>query len=612
MAYPVVKVEIAFTQGPYVAAPTWTDVTSYVRDISIRRGRSDDFQDFDAGTATLTLDNRTRIFDPSNTAGTYYGNLVPRRQIKITATNSAIVYPVYRGYITGWPMSITDAGFDATVTLECYDALGLLANEEMPDDLADTYIRSLSPRHYWPLNDPIDPEDFATDQLKDYGSSPQPLQPLATFRTCNGPAQAQALPNTCLQVSEATTSLGWGYYGAIQAATDFSVVGWYSTNPQDATSFFCNAVAGTTLDIGYFTSTSKFVINTIGKTSYTYYDSPLEIDTNVPHHFAVNVNAGGTIDSVYIDGQALALTITSSGLFAYSVAERYLTRSGQKQQHAVYFRKLTSTEIKTIYRLGRGFITEGTVARFNRLIGYTPFPSSMTSTPSATYAATVAEISDGGPPITSELQLLSDSEGGAIYVSKDGTVTFLGRSYYVEGNSLGIQATFGRLGIGIGTNLDYRLTAENMRNALTMGFSGNGSIEVTDATSIAAYGTAGGSWPTQLSAQSDAETLGNHLISYTKIPQFVVSPYEVNVEASTASWATVLGLELLEKVLLYIPQQVGADTPVVQLIQSIEHQITPSQWKTTINGSSTFSSQGLYIYDNLYFTYNQAGVIYDD
>ena len=27
MAYPVPKVEIAFNDGPYVASPTWTDVT---------------------------------------------------------------------------------------------------------------------------------------------------------------------------------------------------------------------------------------------------------------------------------------------------------------------------------------------------------------------------------------------------------------------------------------------------------------------------------------------------------------------------------------------------------------------------------------------------------
>jgi len=460
----------------------------------------------------------------------------------------------------------------------------------MPDDISSTYILSLSPRHYWPMDDPIDPEDFLTDTLKDLGSSPQPLLPLATFRTANGPGQAPALPNTSLQVSEATTSLGWGYIGEIQPATDFSVVGWYSTNPQDSTSFFVSAVGGTTLDFGYFTATSKFVVNTIGKTSYTYYESVLQIDTSVPHHFAVNVNAGGTIDSAYIDGQALSLTITSSGLFNYSQPEWYYTRSGQRQQSAVWFRKLTSAEIKTIYRLGRGLLTEGTVARFNRLIAYTSFPSALTSTPSTSYSATLAEISTGGPPVTDELQTISNSEGGNLFVSRNGTLTLTSRMAIFEGTSLTSQASFGGAGISIGTELAYRLDAKNLRNTLAVGYSGDGSVEVSDATSITAYGTAGGSWGTQLSSIDDAKALGELLTGFSATPAVVIDPIQVNVAASDASWTTVLGLELLNRITLSVVQQVGATITMSQILQSIEHTITPDRWITTINGSVRFTN----------------------
>jgi hypothetical protein len=43
MPFPVAKVEIAFDHGPYVVSPTWTDVTSYVREMTTDRGRSDDW-----------------------------------------------------------------------------------------------------------------------------------------------------------------------------------------------------------------------------------------------------------------------------------------------------------------------------------------------------------------------------------------------------------------------------------------------------------------------------------------------------------------------------------------------------------------------------------------
>jgi hypothetical protein len=590
VGFPTTQIYIAFNDGPYVASPTWTEVTTYARQINIQRGRKDEQSDFESGNATVVLDNRSRIFDPFYTSGTYYGKLLPRRQIKIEATISSVVYPVFRGFIEGWPVSITDAGYDTTVTVQCFDALGLLADEEMPDDISSTYILSLSPRHYWPLDDPVDPEDFATDELRDLGSSPQPLKPLATFRTANGPGQAPALPNTSLQVSEGTTSLGWGYVGQEQAATDFSVVGWYSTNPQDSTSFFAAVYAGTSMDFGYFTATSTFRVTTLGETAYTYYNSILEIDTNVPHHYAVNVNSNGTIDSAYIDGQALTLVVDTSGLFNYKRPEWFYTRSGQRQQAAVWFRKLTATEIKTIYRLGRGLLTEGTIARFNRVIGYTPFPSALTSTPSTSYSATLAEISTGGPPVTDELQTISDSEGGNLFVSRNGTLTLTSRSAIFQGTSFTSQATFGGAGISIGTELTYRLDAKNLRNTLAVGYSGDGSLEVSNATSITDYGTAGGSWSTQLSSAQDAETLGNLLVGFSATPAVVIDPLQVNVSASDASWTTILGLELLNRVTLNIVQQVGSTITQSQILQSIEHTITPDRWITTINGSVRFTN----------------------
>ena len=133
MAYPVAKVEIAFNDGPYVASPTWTDITSYAREMSIDRGRDDDWGEF-YGSASVVLDNRTRLFDPFYTSGTYYGKLLPRRQIKISAIYGGTTYPVFRGFITGWPPTWTDAGKDSTVTLNCFDALGLLASDSLPAD----------------------------------------------------------------------------------------------------------------------------------------------------------------------------------------------------------------------------------------------------------------------------------------------------------------------------------------------------------------------------------------------------------------------------------------------------------------------------------------------
>jgi hypothetical protein len=589
MAYPVVKVEIAFADGPYVASPTWTDVTTYVREISIRRGRSDEFQDFDAGTASLTLDNRTRIFDPTLTTGTYYGNLVPRRQIKITATNNGTVYPVYRGYISGWPMSITEAGFDATVTLECYDALGLLANEELPDDLADHYIRTLSPRHYWPLTDPIDPLNYSTTRLQDYGSNPQPLSCAAGLRTSNAPGLASGLANTSCSLSETEFIEGWYFSQPGISATTSTMMKWVEFGSGDANFIFLQYGLYGEAEMAFDKVNNILYTYTYDGTNQNTYQTEVYPDTNIPHHVAMTTAINASLVDIYIDGVQQPFTLTTVTAFPITRLEKFATTPGRHQQAVVFSSELTYTQITNIYKLSLGYVTESSGARFDRLIAYTSFPTSLTSK-SANLVATVTEISDGGPSVTSELQLLSDSEGGSLYVSRSGVVTLTARYDYSKGRSLTPQATFGAGGIGIGTNIEYHLTAENLRNELTMGFSGNGSIDVKDTASIAAIGTCGGSWPTQLSTQSDAQALGNLLVGFSASPQLVISPYEVNVEASTASWDTVLSLELLDRITLNIPQKTGANTTAVQLLQSIEHKITPSQWSTTVNGSVRYTN----------------------
>ncbi len=123
MAYPVAVVEIAFDDGPYVVSPTWTDVTAYVRGLSTSRGVPDDWTLTADGSAQVVLSNRDRRFDPFYTAGPYYGKLLPRRQIRIRATYGGSTYDVFRGFISNWPPQWTDAGYDSTVTLNCFDAL---------------------------------------------------------------------------------------------------------------------------------------------------------------------------------------------------------------------------------------------------------------------------------------------------------------------------------------------------------------------------------------------------------------------------------------------------------------------------------------------------------
>jgi hypothetical protein len=164
------------------------------------------------------------------------------------------------------------------------------------------------------------------------------------------------------------------------------------------------------------------------------------------------------------------------------------------------------------------------------------------------------------------------------------------RNAFAEGRSLTNQATIGTTGITIGPEIQYRVDAETMRNALTMGFAGEGVVEVVDEASVEAYGVSGGTWSTQLSTQQDAFQLGNLLVGFSKDPKVVVSPVEVNVAADSGQWQTVLELELLDRVTLVLAPAVGSSISLPQLVQSIEHRVIPGEWSTTLNGSVRFTN----------------------
>src|SRR6266545_7121195 len=80
---PSFSVEVAFQSLPTDATQTWTNISPYVRQLSIRRGRNNELARVEAGTLDLLLDNRDARFNPENSSSPYFGNLVPKRQVRV-------------------------------------------------------------------------------------------------------------------------------------------------------------------------------------------------------------------------------------------------------------------------------------------------------------------------------------------------------------------------------------------------------------------------------------------------------------------------------------------------------------------------------------------------
>ena len=139
--YPEAVVEVALSDTLFTRSPTWTDVSAYVQQISIDRGRSRHFDDFEPGETTIVFDNSDGRFDPNNASGPYWSGgatqILPMRQVRIRARLSdAAVVDRFRGWSKprdGWSFDYTMPE-DATATVQCFDGLPLIARHKADFD----------------------------------------------------------------------------------------------------------------------------------------------------------------------------------------------------------------------------------------------------------------------------------------------------------------------------------------------------------------------------------------------------------------------------------------------------------------------------------------------
>ena len=154
MTQPTIKVEIDFSSGPSFGYPfildsvsfgildtnvladsplDLVDITPQVRRVTTRRGRNRLLSQFEAGTATVILNDPNSDFNPQNTSSPYYGKLFPLRKIRIYAQTIVSGLPIeitiFSGYISSFDTSFYSGTTEnATVTLQCVDAFRLFSN----------------------------------------------------------------------------------------------------------------------------------------------------------------------------------------------------------------------------------------------------------------------------------------------------------------------------------------------------------------------------------------------------------------------------------------------------------------------------------------------------
>lgn len=150
------QIEVLYsTDDASVSTPSWQYVPdATLRGYTVDRGRGTEMDTFDAGHATITLDNRDRLFDPFFTAG-----LTPMNRWWIRVNYNGEKLDRFKGYADSYALTWPNKGFDSQVVVNCSDELKILNLSRTPamdpPDAGDYQSVAVSdqPAQYWGWRD---------------------------------------------------------------------------------------------------------------------------------------------------------------------------------------------------------------------------------------------------------------------------------------------------------------------------------------------------------------------------------------------------------------------------------------------------------------------------
>jgi hypothetical protein len=103
------------------------DITDKTKSITIQRGKNRSLDQYDQGLANVVFNNNDRTFDPEFAASPFFGQIIPKRQIRISSGGLVQFF----GVVDDWNLFYEPSG-DSTVAAACSDATSFFATQSLP------------------------------------------------------------------------------------------------------------------------------------------------------------------------------------------------------------------------------------------------------------------------------------------------------------------------------------------------------------------------------------------------------------------------------------------------------------------------------------------------
>lgn len=615
-------VEVAFGDGPLVASPTWTDITAYTMAVETRRGRNNELDRFDAGTARILCRNLDRRFDPLHTTSPYYPNVLPLKQVRVSATDSGgTVRRLFRGVVqprAGWVFDYDNPN-GARVTINCTDLLGVLALRELPElgRSWSTQLRATQPRIYFRC-DETSGTTINDVSGNDYDGTLSGSASYAVTGALVGDT------NKAIQLGSSGSATGrWSVSttGFNPGNGSWTIAAWVKLADVSVQNVLFYGEDGTGKKIRCYTGLSTnvhapIIMQIDGATIYSPDPSgPSYVDQDVwtwlvfqydatagkaragnlsrnPDHYtswgfdetATAYSGSQFTNEAWVGGDDTGVNKWRGQLDEVCFWHEALSWETLRQLVAAGLQTQDPEDEPTPLYDGD---TAGT--RVGRVLSVVGVPAALRDVDTG---QTLMGPTLFGQNALAYLQTVATSEGGEVYVDRDGLVRFDARHAVLSETRMNTsQATFGDTGTDVrfgDIEMEY---ATRIVNRATVTRTGGTDQTYTDATSVDAYTETSLSLTGQ-EMRTDAEAYGRAewLVLAHKDPLAVPAGLELAPRRAVSVLDQALQRELRDRVTVkFTPPGGGSQISKTCYIEQVEHVLTAAEkrWITRFGLSST-------------------------
>lgn len=579
-------VRVDFNTGTSLE-PEWSDITSFVRSVSIARGKDELLDGFSAGSASIVLDNRDRRFDPLFSSSPYAGAIVPRREVRVLynygtsgtvsrtnlALNPSVEYPAGTALVPGELYSSTLTAWETFGGI--FSVTGLVPTAQAFGSVALVFDQAVSTNFTATAGTAYTASAYQ-QKLGDYSQGLASVDLTLTWLNAGGSAVGAAVTQSV------APSEVWTRVFVTATAPPDAVTGKIE---------FGRTTDGTGIGAAYYLIDGVLVET--GQALNPYFDGDRgQLGSSAIYSW--NGTAGsatstasfteetGFVFAGYVDDWDLSYEIGGDNTATMKASDGFNLLANQ----------VIASQTMPIELSGQ---------RITRLINSENvlWPDDARNIDvGVKFVGT--DVTDGNNAL-SYLQTIELSELGQLFVAKNGDLTFLDASRNNPNPGDSVQ-TFADDGTGIPfTTLEVVYGSEQLTNTLTVTWPG-GDETASNQGSIDAYGVTSLAVDTVNQNATDAAYLADYYTTRFGQPQYRVETIAVNLlSLSDANQTAVLGLELGDVVTVKFTPEVAPQVVQYGKVVRINTNITDGAKRYEVEfGLETFSTFPMILNDAEY------------